>query len=351
MRPRAPSRGARRSDGIDGPARGRSCRAVSWQAPEWRRAPPSSPEAKQLVTREWKRGGMDRSPASRGIAVAKATGDAALLSDGQLHQRSCARTASGFDALHAGMKQRGVEPVHACLEATGEYGAAVALSLYETGPVVRLVKPARIAVYGKSRLARTKTDPADAARIARFCHTQPPVPWSPPPVAVREVQARVRQVEMLGEEGTAEGESAAERAPLAGRAGVAGGHSGVRAARDGGDAAPGPRAGGAVGGPAAPAAPARLDPGKRTVDRRGGAGRERARTPRRERASLGGLCRLHPARTPLGPLRAGTCPVWPRPAPAACGARSTGPRLWRGDTTPWCAPWRSGCGNVASARW
>jgi transposase len=35
--------------------------------------------------------------------------------------------------------------VHACLEATGEYGAALALALYEAGHQVSIVNPARIA--------------------------------------------------------------------------------------------------------------------------------------------------------------------------------------------------------------
>jgi hypothetical protein len=71
--------------------------------------------------------------------VAKATFDAAMLIDGQLHQRraaapaqgsctsagqlhqrSCPRTVSGFDALQAWMSKQRVERVHACLEATGE---------------------------------------------------------------------------------------------------------------------------------------------------------------------------------------------------------------------------------------
>jgi transposase len=92
-----------------------------------------------------------------------------------------------------------VERVHACLEATGEYGAALALSLDEAGHRVSIVNPARIAAYAKSRLARTKTDKADAALIAHFCCTQCPLPWTPPPAEVRELQARVRRVEMLQE--------------------------------------------------------------------------------------------------------------------------------------------------------
>jgi transposase len=137
--------------------------------------------------------------ASLGIDVAKATCDAALLIDGQLLPRSCTMTAQGFEALHAWIVKHGVEQVHACLEATGAYGAALALFLSEAGYVVSIVNPARIAAYAKSRLARTKTDRADAALIAHFCRTQQPLPWTPPPAQVRELQALVRRVELLQE--------------------------------------------------------------------------------------------------------------------------------------------------------
>jgi transposase len=93
-----------------------------------------------------------------GIDVAKATFDAALLIHGRLLQRSFAMTAHGVDARHTWIGKQGVEQAHACLEATGEYGAALALNLYEAGHVVSIVNPARIAAYAKSRLARTKTD-------------------------------------------------------------------------------------------------------------------------------------------------------------------------------------------------
>lgn len=71
--------------------------------------------------------------------------------------------------------------------------------------------PARIAAYAKSRLARTKTDEADAAPIAHCCHTQQPQPcqpWTPPPAEGRELpalEALVRRVEMLQEMAQQEG--------------------------------------------------------------------------------------------------------------------------------------------------
>lgn len=137
--------------------------------------------------------------ASLGIDVAKAKFDAALLRAGKLAQRTFSMDPDGFTALGRWIRQHEVEQVHACLEATGEYGAALALSLYASGHLVSVVNPARIAAYAKSRLARTKTDKSDAALIALFCAREQPPIWTPPAVEVQELQALVRRVEMLQE--------------------------------------------------------------------------------------------------------------------------------------------------------
>jgi transposase len=65
-----------------------------------------------------------------GIDVAKAKFDAALLHEGTLSQSTCSMDAQGFAALRTWIHQQGIEQVHACLEATGEYGAALGLSTY-----------------------------------------------------------------------------------------------------------------------------------------------------------------------------------------------------------------------------
>jgi transposase len=136
---------------------------------------------------------------SLGIDVAKAKFDVAFLHPEKLARHTFAMDTTGFAALASWVRQHGAVQVHACLEATGEYGAALALFLSEAGYRVSLVNPARIAAYAKSRLARTKTDQADAALIAHFCQTQQPLPWTPPAAEVRELQALVRRVEMLQE--------------------------------------------------------------------------------------------------------------------------------------------------------
>jgi transposase len=149
--------------------------------------------------------------ASLGIDVAKAKFDVALLREGKLVQRTFRMDPAGFAALDRWIREQGVEEVHACLEATGEYGAALALALYEAGHRVSIVNPARIAAYAKSRLTRTKTDKSDAALIAHFCAREQPPIWTPPPAEVQELQALVRRVEMVQEMVQRAGESPPER--------------------------------------------------------------------------------------------------------------------------------------------
>ncbi len=61
--------------------------------------------------------------------MAKAKFDAALLWEGKRAQRTFPMDPAGFTALDGWIREHGVEQVHACLEATGAYGAALALAL------------------------------------------------------------------------------------------------------------------------------------------------------------------------------------------------------------------------------
>jgi transposase len=132
-----------------------------------------------------------------GIDVAKATLAVCLLLATGTHRSEFANTAVGHQQLLAWLRKHKLTQLQACLEATGTYGEDVALALHEAGHVVSVVNPARIAAYAKSQLARTKTDPSDAALIARFCAKEQPPAWSPPAPEVRELRALVRHLEAL----------------------------------------------------------------------------------------------------------------------------------------------------------
>lgn len=133
-----------------------------------------------------------------GIDVSKDWLDVVLLREGQATEAGhFDNSDQGFRSLHHFLKKRKVKTVHACLEATGYYGDALALFLHQVGYRVSVVNPVRIKGYGESRLSRNKTDASDAALIADFCRTQQPEAWTPPPPEQQELQALVRHLENL----------------------------------------------------------------------------------------------------------------------------------------------------------
>jgi transposase len=135
-----------------------------------------------------------------GIDISKLKFDLCLLRDnGKLKHKVFANTPSGFVQLSAWLRKQRVELVHACMEATGTYGEALALYLFDAGYKVSIINPASIKAYAQSRLSRTKTDKADATLIAQFCAERKPPAWQPLAREVRELQALVRRLESLME--------------------------------------------------------------------------------------------------------------------------------------------------------
>lgn len=133
-----------------------------------------------------------------GIDIAKLFFDAVLLTPGgkQKHKRFD-NTPEGFRTLLTWCQKLGCPAVHACMEATGAYGEALALFLHTQGHRVSVLNPKIIAYFAKSKLARAKTDPVDAALLAEFCQKEQPAPWTPPTAEIRELQSLVRRLEAL----------------------------------------------------------------------------------------------------------------------------------------------------------
>jgi transposase len=140
-----------------------------------------------------------------GIDIAKLKFNVCLINpSGKLKHKVFPNTEAGFQQLTCWLIKQGTAHVHACLEATGTYGQALASDLHAAGHTVSVVNPAAIKAFAGSRLSRTKTDRVDAELIARFCVAQQPLAWRPPAPEVRELQAVVRRLEALLEMRTAE---------------------------------------------------------------------------------------------------------------------------------------------------
>lgn len=132
-----------------------------------------------------------------GIDVAKSKLDVALMLNGKALMKKFDNSIKGFKLLQGWLASLKIVQVHACLEATGAYGDAVAEFLYERGHRVSVVNPFRIKSFAKSDLQRNKTDQADARTIAAFCLAKDPDDWHPLPPEIKQLQALTRRIEAL----------------------------------------------------------------------------------------------------------------------------------------------------------
>jgi transposase len=133
-----------------------------------------------------------------GIDIAKQSFDVALLTpDRQPKHKKFANSMEGFLQLDAWLKQQMAGTVHACLEATGTYGDALARHLLSQKHIVSIVNPSALKAFARTKLSRTKTDKADALRIAQFCQLHQPRFWTPPMEEIATLTALVRRLESL----------------------------------------------------------------------------------------------------------------------------------------------------------
>lgn len=135
-----------------------------------------------------------------GIDISKLRFDVALLAGERVRQTVFPNTETGFHDLLTWLgKHRPAPdaPLHACMEATGNWGLDLAEVLHGTGIEVSIVNPSRVKAFGQSELARNKTDKLDAALIARLCRAHGPATWTPPAANMRELRELVRRCDAL----------------------------------------------------------------------------------------------------------------------------------------------------------
>jgi transposase len=132
-----------------------------------------------------------------GIDVSKASLDMVLMTEARKTHVVFSNDQKGFKQLNRWLISQQVGEVHACLEATGQYGFAIAEYLHGLGYAVSMVNPARIKHYGESKLHRNKTDKADAELIAEFCLKENPALWQPLPPDLKHLRALVRRLDDL----------------------------------------------------------------------------------------------------------------------------------------------------------
>jgi len=128
-----------------------------------------------------------------GIDVSKARLDVHVLPSGVAF--AVARNGEGLAALNERLGRMGVTTV--AVEATGGFETVVAASLAGAGLPVAIVNPAQVRAFAQALGKRAKTDPIDAAVIARFVEATRPELRPLPDAQTRalaDVVARRRQI-------------------------------------------------------------------------------------------------------------------------------------------------------------
>lgn len=152
-----------------------------------------------------KKSSVDSLPFSLGIDVGKSALELALHEGEEtVAKTTVPNDPEGHETLLGWLQDRGAGPEETCvcMEASGKFEKDVAVRLYEEGYQVSVVNPRRIKGYASSRLQRTKTDPADAALIARFGQREDPRPWKPPEAAESRLRELTRARQALKKEKT-----------------------------------------------------------------------------------------------------------------------------------------------------
>ena len=132
-----------------------------------------------------------------GIDISKDTFDVTILRENNKAYKKFTNDTKGFLKLDEWLKKQNLTKIHACMEATGQYGEKAATYLYQQEHEVSVVNPVRIKAYGNSKLRRNKTDKADSQLIAEYCLREKPALWSPSPADFKDLQALVRRYDDL----------------------------------------------------------------------------------------------------------------------------------------------------------
>ena len=133
-----------------------------------------------------------------GIDVSKETLDVTLRRGGKNGEHQVvSNDANGISQLIRWLSKQKATDIHACLEATGQYGDEVAERLHGQGYAVSVVNPLCTKSYARAGLVRNQTDKVDAGLLAEFCEKQEPRLWVPPSPLHKALRALSRRLDDL----------------------------------------------------------------------------------------------------------------------------------------------------------
>lgn len=133
-----------------------------------------------------------------GIDVSKETLDVVMRTNGKNSKaKTYANNAKGIAELIRAFPSPARETLRVCLEATGQYGDAVAEQLYQQKVPVSVVNPLCPKRFAQSSLIRNQNDRVDAAILSEFSEARQPRLWQPPSPAQKALRALSRRLDDL----------------------------------------------------------------------------------------------------------------------------------------------------------
>lgn len=139
-----------------------------------------------------------------GVDVAKAKLDCVLLNPESQKRKSktVENSSDGLGLLLKALQGWGIElgEIHVVMEPTSTYHELAALALADAGCTVSLINPAHLRRYAQSVGARSKTDAADSALLARYGAAEKPKAWEPPSSSARALKALLARRDAVAED-------------------------------------------------------------------------------------------------------------------------------------------------------
>lgn len=139
-----------------------------------------------------------------GVDVAKAKLDCVLLNPESQKRKSktVENSSDGLGLLLKALQGWGIElgAIHVVMEPTSTYHERAALALADAGCTVSLINPAHLRRYAQSVGARSKTDAADGALLARYGAAEKPKVWAPPSASARALKALLARRDAVAED-------------------------------------------------------------------------------------------------------------------------------------------------------
>ena len=139
-----------------------------------------------------------------GVDVAKAKLDCVLLNPESQKRKSktVENSSEGLGLLLKVLQGWGIElgEIHVVMEPTSTYHELAALALADAGCTVSLINPAHLRRYAQSVGARSKTDAADSALLARYGAAEKPKAWEPPSSSARALKALLARRDAVAED-------------------------------------------------------------------------------------------------------------------------------------------------------